>query len=184
MINFIPPEAKAAVKREYIVRAASVWALLLAAVATVITVLLVPTYVLLLGQLEALSKEIVRMDEGSGTEYTEARATLGKTQQLAVELNVPTVRPTPSEILREIQNVQLRTIAISGFSYLHDGTKVTTLTIEGIAATREALAEFSAALEKSPLFARAAVPVSELAEDHDLPFTLTLTLADVAAATP
>lgn len=178
MINFLPPEAKSAVKREYVVRTISVWALLLAIVALVGAVLLLPTYVLLTREFDALAIEVVRTENDASTQaYEAAHTALEKAYTLALQLGVVFRGPTASEVLREVQKVQLSPITISGFSYEHTGTKVEKVEIRGIAATREALAEFSAALERNPLFARAVVPVSDLAEDHNLSFTLTIALA-------
>ena len=181
MINFLPPEAKSAVKREYMLRTISVWALLLTAVAAVITAFLLPTYVLLLRQVDALELDAVRTEGNSNKHlYQAARTALEKAQTLAEALAVIPAGPTAYEVLRAIQAVQTDSITLSGFSYEHNGTSVSAVTVRGTAATREALVEFSSALEREPLFARATVPVAALAKDRDLPFTLSVTLTSKA----
>ena len=186
MINFLPPEATRAVKREYVIRTLSVWALLVALVALVAVVLLIPTYVLILHQLDALAMEVVVAENSASTHgYETARVALENTQTLATQLTVDHTGPTGSEVWRAIQDAQLNSITISAFSYEQTNAKSPQgaslpqmVEVRGVAATREALAAFSAALERNPLFARAAVPVSDLAEDHDLPFTLNILLAN------
>jgi hypothetical protein len=178
MINFLPPEAKAAVRKEYVIRTGSVWAVLLALVALIGAALLIPTYVLLLGQLDALAMEVVETENATSAEaYKIAHSALEKAQTLALQLRVDDTGPTPSQVLRETQKAQTNSISISGFSYQYSDAAPTAVEIRGVAATREALAQFSAALERNPLFARAEVPVSDLAEARDLPFTLAITLA-------
>ncbi len=178
MINFLPPEAKIAVKREYVIRTLSVWALLLAVAVLVEVVLLLPTYVLLWGQLEALAIEVVQAEtDGSTQAYQTARTELEKAHALALRLSVATEGLAASDVFREIQKTQPDSIILSGFSYEHASAEVETVEIRGIAETREALAEFSAALERNPLFLRADVPVSDLAEARDLSFTLSITMA-------
>ncbi len=178
MINFLPPEAKTVVKREYVIRTIGVWALLLAAVALVVVLLLLPTYVLVVQQLNALATEVVQTENATSTHaYETARTALEKTQTLALQLGVVYAGPTASAVLRGVQEVQTSAITISGFSYERTGTAVEKVEVRGVAATREALTEFSTALERNPLFARATVPVSDLAADRDLSFTLTIALA-------
>lgn len=179
MINFLSPEAKSAVRREYLVRVASMWTLLVSAVAAVTVLLLLPTYALLARELDALAIEVVQTESDAGMqEYKTTRTAFEKAQTLAVQLALATSGPSASEILYEIQKAQTRSIALSGFSYTHTGTTTAkVVTVRGIAATRAALTEFSAALERSPLFVRAEVPVSNLAEEQNLPFTLTIVLA-------
>ena len=179
MINFLPPDAKSEVQREYLVRTVGVWAVLVSAVAIVTTVLLVPTYVLLTHQLDALALEVATADDESHAEaYTTARAALADTHTLALQLDMSRTGPTASEALHEVQRIQTDAIRVSGFSYAHTDDAEQTMEVRGIAATREALAGFAAALERNPLFARAEVPVSDLAADYDLPFTITITIAD------
>lgn len=175
MINFLPPEAKSAVKREYIVRTMSVWALLLAVVTAVWALLLAPTYILLMQELGALGLEVVRMEDARGAQaYAAARAELEKAQLLARELNAAPGGHTASTVLEHIQEAQTSSITLSGFSYEYTGAVAKSVTVRGVAATRETLIQFSAALERDPLFARADVPVSDLAEGRNLPFTLTI----------
>ena len=178
MINFLPPDAKSEVHREYGIRVASVWALLLSGVAIVATILLVPTYVLLARQLDALALEVVGSDvESQSREYTAGQGELADALAFARILDTRPVGPTAAEVLREIQKVQTYAVRVSGFSYTHTGTAVQGVEVRGVAATRTALADFAAALERDPLFARADIPVSDLAAEHDLPFTITIALA-------
>ncbi|MBI4086689.1 hypothetical protein HY416_01760 [Candidatus Kaiserbacteria bacterium] len=179
MINFLSPEAKQAVKREYFTRVVSVWMLLLAAVATVGAALLGPTYVLLIRQLDALSQEIITLEKESDTEqYLATREALSGAHDLALQLAVSYSGPTPSQILTEVRKSQTDAIVIYGFSYERAVGRPDAVTVRGTASTREALAQFTAALERNPLFARAEVPVSDLASDRELPFTLTIVLAE------
>jgi hypothetical protein len=179
MINFLPPEAKTLVKREYRTRLASVWGLLLGGIGAVGAGLLAPTYVLLVNQLDALASPVVGTQDQSKVEaYKTSREDLAKTQALATQLAVPRRHPAASDVLRQVQDAESSGIAILGFTYEYTDTEVTALEVNGVAATREALAQFSAALERDPLFLHADVPVSSLATERNLPFTITITLAE------
>jgi hypothetical protein len=178
MIDFLPPEAKSAVRREYVIRTVSVWAFLVGAVALVDVLLLLPTYLLLSRERAALALEIVHTGQSTSTEaYKTTRTALEKAQTLAVQLGVMDMSVMASAVLRGIRDAQTRTIIISGFSYAHTGAGVKSVEVRGNAATREALTEFVTALERNPLFAHAAVPVSDFAAAQDLPFTVTIMLA-------
>lgn len=177
MINFLSPEAKSDIRREYWMRVLSVWGFLLSAVAFSSVALLAPTYLLLVRQLDALASEVAQMAEDVADTYQTDRATLESAQVLVSQLGVSVPGPTALVVLREVRAAQTGAITLSSFSYTHNGTVVETVGVHGVAATREALVQFSATLERNPLFVHASVPVSDLAEDRDLPFTLTIIVA-------
>lgn len=180
MITLLPQEAKRAIRREYILRVAGVWALLAAAAAAAGALILVPAYVLLMYETNALALETSTMrDDEQTVLYASARAELEKVQLLARQLDMPAKSPSPSAALGEIRTLQPSEVTLSGFAYVAD--EPARIEIRGVSATREALVAFTDLLERNPLFARAEVPFSDLAEDRDLPFTVSVSLASVDA---
>ncbi len=171
------------IKREYWTRTLSVWGLLLVGVLVVVIALLVPTYILLVHQVEALSFETVTAaNSESRVAYEEAQKSLKKTQTLVQQLSQPHVGPNPSSVLDTIRNMQTDILLLSGFSYT-DTANVedpVQMQIHGIARTRAALVQFSAELNRNPLFTQVEIPVSDFAPDHDLSFTATVLLSSNA----
>lgn len=178
MINLIPPDSKKVIKREYLLRTATVWMALFSIVGIITVILLVPTYVLLSKSLEAVAIETREGDEDFDSDaYQALRAEFKKTHQIAQRLAITATTTPASEILADIQAVQTNDIMMTGFVYENDGAVIKKVEVRGIASTRAALAAFSATLEQNPRFARADVPVSSLTNDRDLPFVLNITIA-------
>lgn len=173
MINLLPPIGKKRVQREYLVRTAGVWALLLSAVLGVFVLLLIPTYVLLSRQLDALSLEIFRLEDAQEiTIYQDSREQVEESNALAAQLATDLHRKSVSDIVAQIEAAQTKNISLSGIVYTEEGGS--RVEVSGTAATRESLVLFVETLKRSPSFLEATVPVGDLAPDRALPFTLTL----------
>jgi hypothetical protein len=178
MINLIPPGSKKTIKREYLLRTATVWMVLFSIVGIITIVLLVPTYVLLSKSLDVAAVETnAANDDFDARAYEELRSEFKKTHLIAQRLAAASTSTLPSTVFADIQAVQTNDIMMTGFTYEADGTAVKKVEVRGIASTRAALAAFSSTLEQNPRFARAEVPVSSLTNDRDLPFVLTITMA-------
>jgi hypothetical protein len=65
----------------------------------------------------------------------------------------------------------------------HDG-RVAPVVVTGLASSRAALAGFRDALLKSPLVAKVDLPISNFAQDRDIQFTLTITIASSTPSIP
>lgn len=80
-------------------------------------------------------------------------------------------------LITVFERVALRTaqggITISGMSVKRGGAQAT-VSLTGMASTREALVSFSKGLEGEPSFKGVALPVSALAKSRDIAFTITL----------
>lgn len=181
MINLIPPSSKKSIKREYLLRTATVWMVLFSIVGIITVVLLLPTYVLLSKSLEVMAVEMGESSEDFDSDaYQELREDFKKAHLIAQRLAKTSTSTPASVIFADIQAVQTDDIMMTGFMYESDGAVVKKVEVRGIASTRAALAAFSATLEQNPRFARADVPVSSLTNDRDLPFVLTITMAKIA----
>lgn len=176
MINLIPPEGATLVRWEYLLRVAVVWFTLLACTAAIVALTLVPTYVLLYARADALSVAYTRLMKDDEEVYRAAQKSIQDANALAGQLSRPAVTVTPSHIFGRISEQLPEDVTLGGFLYTYDGTGPS-LQVAGTADTREALVHFRDMLERDPLFVDAVVPVSSLAKDVLVPFTMTLTLA-------
>ncbi len=181
MMDFLPQDARTAVRREYRLRLGILSALLCAAALSAGAVLLAPAYLSLVYEIDARRVEDARGDTAAETAaYERARAELAEAEALASRLGVSERAPALSALVREIQKTAAQTdaLTIAGISYERPAAGVNeTVTVQGTAATRETLTWFTAALEQSPRVAHAEVPLAALAAERNLPFTITLTLA-------
>jgi Tfp pilus assembly protein PilN len=90
-------------------------------------------------------------------------------------LEASLLQRTPTSILEDIVPRIPEGIRIQHFAYSPEGTGVS-VTILGIAETRNALIVFGDKLRQSPLFSRVDVPVGSLAKSENIDFELTLEL--------
>ena len=71
-------------------------------------------------------------------------------------------------------NYKPSTIILTGLVYQKESEDKATFTISGVADSREDLLVFSVNLERDVLFDDVELPVSNLAKDKDIKFTLTI----------
>jgi len=175
MINLIPPTAKRVMVREYWMRVAYVWSLLLCTTLVLVATFLVPSFVLVGSQLAAYESQIVEA-EAMASEQAALVATVEEANQQATHLNaVAEIVPTQSYINRidalAGSNIKLTQISISRTELL-----VSTVLVSGVATTRENLARFRDALLAAEEFTAADLPLASLAANSDNIFTITLTV--------
>ena len=177
MTNLIPPKAKRTIKREYWVRTFSVAAILTGLVAVVVALTAAPIYAMLSFQLDGLRLERGQGDEGTTTEYENAVTEIKAANTAANQLITSKNDVLSSVVLGEISAMLTSDITLTGFSYAAQEGVINVVTVRGVATTRASLVAFKDALERKPLFARADVPVSSLAESTNISFELTVSLA-------
>lgn len=173
MINLIPPEGYQTVKHEYLLRVGAVYCYLFSVVCILVGVALVPMYVLIGAQITDMEQEAL---EESGTKAIiekadrEVVAANGVLAQLMTEESTFSMSAAIDEIhLRAPGGILFKTFYIGEAK-----SGNTTIQVQGVAATREKLIQFKAALEESALFETVEVPISDLAKDVELPFALTI----------
>jgi Tfp pilus assembly protein PilN len=180
MINLIPHKGHAALKHEYTLRVASVYGFMLAGVFFASTALLVPTYVLTSTQLGAAQDESSDIDETRAA-FDIAFGEIKLANTVMAQLRKEHDDRAISTVIEEIVKVAPKEVTFATFQMNRDGTKLKEVRVQGVAKNRIALASFKNALEASPFFLQALVPIADLARDTDLPFVITITLEGVTA---
>lgn len=175
MINLIPPEGHKAVKREYLFRAGSTFCFLFGWVGLLIAAALIPTYVLISAQIGTFELEAER-EQSKDDAVKKAQEEVGTAEAILMQLKTTTETFFSSTAIDEIQKRAPRSIAFRTFSIEESQGRIEKVQIQGVAPTREALAELKTAIESSDLFLKAEVPIADLARDVDLPFAITVTI--------
>lgn len=172
MINLIPEEAESVVKREYALRVGGTLSFLLGAVFLVLTIALIPTYVLIDAQITTS----VRQAEESGLseEFARADSEVKTTRSLLRRLRGDVPAVLGSTAIEEIRSVAPSGISFRFFRIEEEKGTLKKVHVQGTASSREVLASFRGAVEQSDLFATAEVPIADLARDINLPFTMTV----------
>lgn len=176
MINLIPPRGYKTVKYEYYLRVASTVGLLFAGVFILLSVALIPMYVLLGAQIKAFEVEQEQLGENEMA-FEEADLEVTVTREMLAQLKRGPKTGTPSDIITEIREVAPLGIVFTNFIMNTTDGRIDKIQVQGQSSTREALASFKSALENSSYFETVELPIADLARDENLPFAISITLA-------
>ncbi len=170
MANLIPPEAERIVRNEYRARVLTVWLVLLAASVAVVVLLLVPVYVLIESQTRAYAGAYVEA-EGQSDQFSSIGTSITESNTVASVL-VAHERSVPISLyLSAVTGAVGSGIELARFEYENDELPIS---IGGTANSRSELAAFKAALEVTGHFERVELPISSLASERDIEFTMQL----------
>lgn len=177
MINLLPPQGRQVTRNEYIVRVASIGACALALCFLVGIAFLLPTRILI-GSEERVIEERLREATKKDDMYAHAERILREREarQRALTPSDPVVMS--SMLLEAARSSASSGIEFSRFHIEIPEGDMPRFTIEGIADTRYALSEMKNILEQNQLFKSASIPLSDLARDRELPFSLEVKVND------
>lgn len=173
MLNLLQPAEKKAVQREYYMRLVVVTLIFVSLTIIVAGLLLIPSYIL------TLSKESIAQEKQKSLDQMAAQqnnaALLEEMRLINTELSLlasdDTVR-LPSDTIARVVELKGGDIALQSFTYTKGDAGVE-LVVGGIAATRNALVSFVRTLrQETPYFTSAELPVSNLAQDQDIDFSI------------
>jgi hypothetical protein len=175
MINLIPPAGHAAVKKEYWMRVSATYCFLFASVALILTIALIPTYVLVDAQMTEFSETGVTTS--AGREIEDAGGEVAQMSAIIDELKrIPGNDPL-SSVIQDIQNSASAGVTFRSISVRYENNAIAPIQIQGVASRREDLVALKQAIESNPRFGTVSVPISDLARDRDVPFSVTIELA-------
>lgn len=175
MINLIPAEAKKHLLREYWMRSVTVWFFLWSFALLLGITLLVPSYVLLNLQVKAYSETAQTANEKNANFEAVAKE-LESASKTAATLSEQLVRPSMTEYLTLLKNLESTNVNVARISFSREGDVVGEMTVSGVADSRQALADFRNRMLDSDLIESVNLPISNLAKDKEIPFELTVTL--------
>lgn len=178
MINLIPPQGIRAAKREYVLRTAATALMLFGTIVLLLVAAHVPTYILVDAQIKTLELTAEK-EAGREDAIKTAEAEVKRVQAVLAQLKKTPSKTREIDVVTEIEKYTSGAIELQNFTVTMENVKTDLIQVRGIAATREALAQFKNALENSPLFEKADIPISDLVRETNLPFTITLTLTKV-----
>lgn len=173
MINLIPPDAQKQVKSEYWIRVVSVWMILVGSAFLLVTILLTPVYVLINGQLESFLYEYNQANSESQS-FVESETEITEINKIATLLANADEEVTFSNIIIKIEQLASSDIQIENFTLSRKGGEISPIVVSGQAGSRFALTEFKDAIEASRIFKSVSLPLSNLAKDTDITFSITI----------
>ncbi len=144
-------------------------------VCILLTIALLPKYIQIKTQIDAFALETQKESNKDNT-LIEAEQEVTKTREVLAQLKSSKVSITASEAIDEIQKHAPAEIIFKNFATELSNGVVVKIQAQGIAPTREALSRLKIAIESSEIFDKAEVPISDLARDINVPFSITITL--------
>lgn len=177
MINLLLKPDRTRVRREYLVRLATVTLFVLATIIALGAVLLIPSLVLSQAQLDSVSSHQDLL--ARSIEIREGGAALTELNRATAALSLLAKRDDAAlhELVADIGSAAPAGVAVTRLVFDADTEGPGRLQVSGTANTRTALLTFSDALEASRRFAAVDLPVSNLARERDIEYILTVTLA-------
>lgn len=176
MINLVPPAGRKTTTYEYVLRVGSVLGFLFSGVLILLTVALIPTYVLVDAQIKAFETEKAQLVGSEGV-FTEADYEVQLTKEALAQLKRVPSSVKVSEVITEIKTIAPQSVVFTNFIANTTNGTLSQIQIRGQAPTREALAELKNVIETSDMFETAEVPIADLARDVEVPFAITVTLS-------
>lgn len=174
MINLIPPHAKKSVLIEYWLRVLSSWFIVWSIALVVGIVILIPSYVLIADQVKVYSSDAKAASEKI-VDYKGVTKDLTQSSQQAVKLLGELKEPLISDYLLLFKNLESKDVVISKITVQRTDKGIGAAQITGEATDRQSLATFRDRLLSQSEIAGVDLPISNLAKDKDLKFTLTVT---------
>lgn len=174
LINLLPEDRERAFRREYFLRLATTGVWLLAAVALVHGLLLLPAYV---GVASLVREKTAQL---SGAELGNLDSTTSRLIRVAQEAtalgHLSQVR-TGSTLTRSVLEVPRPGVTLSRIAYAEATQgRSATYAIAGVATDRESLRNYNLALSHLSVVASADLPISAYAKESNIDFVITLTL--------
>lgn len=145
--------------------------ILIASAFIMISILNVPAYVLVKNQLDAFSADY----ELASTEtlmFKQSEQVIKDANEMGKLLQSQQKSVLFSELMTKIQLLASDSVVLSSFSLRREAGVVTQITITGQASSRVTLSNFRDALEQDAYFESAELPLSNLAKDKDIPFSI------------
>lgn len=173
MINLIPAHARKQVKIEYWVRVVSVWLLLLTFAVVITAALMVPSLALIRSQLLASGGMYQSVSERNDV-YTHLETEVSSANTIAQKLVSLDNETLFSNLIAELQGLMGVHVQIQSISFARTEGKIESITISGDASSRAALVQFRDSIESHRFFDSAELPLSNLAKDKDVPFSITI----------
>jgi len=174
--NLLTPSQRKRLRSEYRLRLATVTLVAMTCALVLGIVALLPTYTYLDSQLDAMLEEEMSYRNADGELATAARDTLRSTADVVTVLGDALRVEQATALIDAVQAVQPDGVFLTGYRY---SVNTGDLTVEGVAAERRDLITYIENLEQHERFEDVPTPISNLAQNADLPFMLSFPVVPV-----
>jgi len=176
MINLLPKSAKRSLLLEYWIRVVSVWLIVWSIMLLSAAAVLLPTYVLIHSQVEVYEASATTALEKVAVYENVSVVLIQAGQEAGMILNEASA-PKLSYYIDRINGLRESEITINNINISRNDNGMAPVTIQGVATNRQTLAAFRDRLQADPLVQDVNLPISNLAQDKDIIFSMTITVS-------
>ena len=176
MVNLIPRSAKKNVIIEYWLRVLTVWSILGSVTAVLFAITLIPVYVLVDARISAYEESATIASQKIASFENVSRDLARSSQQ--AQLIMTSSGRSLSELVYSFGALEGSGVALSEVMVQRSAEGVAPVKLSGIARDRQALSDFRDKLLAEPGVASVDFPISNLAKDRDIQFSMTVTMTN------
>lgn len=175
MFNLLPENLKESIRKEYKHKRLVVILFFIVSVQATFLIFLFPTWLVSYHKQMEISTQSEQMskflnDSNTNPATSVIKSINSKLNVINSALEYPKFLPLIDTVISKKTNK----ISITNFSYAPTASSSASLTLGGISSTRESLVSFVKSLEDTKLFSKVDLPISNLAKDKDIEFTINL----------
>ena len=175
MFNLLPDSLKEKIKTEYRLRLITSILLFVIFLQTLFIILLFPTWLFSFykeGEVTLLVLRTTEFAVSSSSASVRSVVNGTNTKLNIINNSLEYVKFTP--LLNAIISKKINGIHINRASYISQSSSQSTVLISGLSQSREALVSFVKSLKDSGLFQSVDMPIGNLAKNHNLEFSISL----------
>lgn len=171
MVNLLPISDRHALTRSYYLRLGALFLFMFSIVAFAGGLLLLPSFFLARGTADAGERYLAALEETVGLRERAGVADEMQALQERVRIMRDAHGGPMSLGVLEALGKDVPGISVSGIAFAREGEGAK-VSISGVAGTRAALLSFSTRIRENPAFSDVVFPVSQLAGEEDIPFSI------------
>lgn len=178
MFNVLPENLKADIKSQYRTRFAVTVLMFIIFLQVVFLISLFPSWFLSMNKENDALTKANSLNAGSLSQSSAPASSVavGVNEKLRI-LNTVVLYPQLVPLITAVLVNKPSDIHLNSFTYTSKDATDATLTVAGVSSTRETLVSFVKSLQNSGAFKTAVLPVSDLAKDTNIEFSIDLSIA-------
>jgi hypothetical protein len=173
MFTLLPQDFRKDLLKTYHTRLASVISLFLLTLTALGICLFLPTFIFIKSEHSKLISEESALAESISKKNTDDFSkTLSSLKNDIDLISTPDLNVSP--IFKAVESHTLSGIVLQKMSYTTTQPQTFSLSISGVAATRKVLSAFAKELQQEEIFTSVELPISNLAKENLVPFTISI----------
>ncbi len=178
MFNILPEIFRKGIKTDYQLRRLLIILIFVFIVQFSFLVFIFPSWITSYNKEKDITSQMEEINKSSSYQdadpvYSTIESTNFKLKIINTNLQYFNIVP----LIKLILSNKIPGVSVGELSFVSSGAKSSTISLKGISVSRDLLILYKDALEKTKVFSRVDLPISNLAKDKNLIFTIDLTVS-------